>query len=196
MWLASALTLMLWSDPEVAGLLGWVAATATFNLWTWLRVRGMDPQQTREHATSEDTGARIGWLVTMAASLLAIAGVFALIAASGLRAQAWQVALIGVAAIAGSWFTVDMVFTLRYARLYFDHPSGAIDFSGEDDPVYADFAYLGFTIGMCYQVSDTALKTKRIRHVALEHALLSYLLGAVVIAATINLVSQLASTAT
>ena len=43
-------------------------------------------------------------------------------------------------------------------------------------------AYLAFTIGMTFQVSDTDLKTSEIRATALRHALLSYLFGTVVIA--------------
>jgi uncharacterized membrane protein len=40
---------------------------------------------------------------------------------------------------------------------------------------------------MTYRVSDTDLKIKAVRHPALRHALLSYLLGTVIIATTINL---------
>lgn len=46
---------------------------------------------------------------------------------------------------------------------------------------------------MTYQVSDTTLQRRAIRRAALRHALLSFVLGAVVIACTVNLVSQLAS---
>lgn len=42
---------------------------------------------------------------------------------------------------------------------------------------------------MTFQVSDTPLTTDSIRTTALRHALLSYLLGAIVLATTINLVS-------
>jgi uncharacterized membrane protein len=41
-------------------------------------------------------------------------------------------------------------------------------------------------------VSDTDLTGKGFRHTALRHALLSYLLGTVIIAATINLAAGLA----
>ena len=54
-----------------------------------------------------------------------------------------------------------------------------------------DFAYLAFTVGMAYQVSDTNLKTEAIRSTVLRQALLSYLLGAIVLATVINLVSGL-----
>jgi len=44
-------------------------------------------------------------------------------------------------------------------------------------PRFSDFAYLSFTLGMTYQVSDTGLKTTEIRKIVLRHTLLSYLFG-------------------
>jgi len=41
-------------------------------------------------------------------------------------------------------------------------------------------------------VSDTDLRTKAIRHMALGHALLSYLFGSAIIAVSINIVASLA----
>ena len=93
----------------------------------------------------------------------------------------------GIATIVVSWAIVHTIFTLRYAALYYAGPRGCVDFNEDDDPCYADFAYLAFTIGMTYQVSDTDLTSKAIRHTALRHAMLSYLFGTVIIAATINL---------
>ncbi|MBK9726397.1 MAG: DUF1345 domain-containing protein [Actinomycetales bacterium] len=45
---------------------------------------------------------------------------------------------------------------------------------------------------MTYQVSDTELKTPRLRRIVLAHTMLSYVVGTVIIAATINLVAGLA----
>ena len=87
---------------------------------------------------------------------------------------------------------VHTVFALRYASLYYRESKRGADFHDPDAPEYGDFAYLAFTIGMTYQVSDTDLTTKSMRHAALRHALLSYLLGTVVIAATVNLAAGLA----
>jgi uncharacterized membrane protein len=70
-------------------------------------------------------------------------------------------------------------------------PAGGIDFNQQEQPRYSDFAYLAFTIGMTFQVSDTDLETSALRAAALRHALLSYLLGAVILATTINLVAGL-----
>jgi uncharacterized membrane protein len=77
--------------------------------------------------------------------------------------------------------------------LYFAVPDGAIDFGSPDHlvPDYRDFAYFSFTIGMTFQVSDTSIGSASIRGVVLRHSILSYLFGAVILAAAVNLVSSL-----
>jgi uncharacterized membrane protein len=50
---------------------------------------------------------------------------------------------------------------------------------------------MAFTIGMTYQVSDTNVRTPDVRATVLRHGLLSFLLGAVVLATTVNLVASL-----
>jgi uncharacterized membrane protein len=52
---------------------------------------------------------------------------------------------------------------------------------------------VAFTVGMTYQVSDTEIGLTSIRAAVLRHALVSYLLGAVVLAVTINLIAGLGS---
>jgi uncharacterized membrane protein len=44
---------------------------------------------------------------------------------------------------------------------------------------------------MTFQVSDTDLMVKRVRRVALRHALLSYLYGTVIVAITVSTVAGL-----
>lgn len=50
---------------------------------------------------------------------------------------------------------------------------------------------MALTIGMTFQVSDTNLTSKSIRRIALTHAALSYLFGAVIVALVINVVASL-----
>lgn len=54
-----------------------------------------------------------------------------------------------------------------------------------------DFAYVALTLGMTFQVSDTELQNSDIRATALRHALLSYVFGAVILAAAVNLIAGL-----
>jgi uncharacterized membrane protein len=100
-------------------------------------------------------------------------------------------AALAVASVALSWTVVQTVFTLHYARLYYSHPPGGIGFNQDAPPRYSDFAYLAFTVGMTFQVSDTELRTAAMRAATLRQALLSYLLGAVILATAINLVAGL-----
>ena len=64
---------------------------------------------------------------------------------------------------------------------------------GSEPPSYRDFAYVAFTIGMTYQVSDTTLRDRRFRRAVLNHALLSYVFGVVIVATSINLIAGLVS---
>ena len=97
---------------------------------------------------------------------------------------------LAIGSVALAWISVHTVYVLRYARLYYSQPEGGIDFHGEP-PGYADFAYLGLTIGMTFQVSDTDLTGKRVRRTALHHALLSYVFGTVIVAITVSSVGSL-----
>jgi hypothetical protein len=77
---------------------------------------------------------------------------------------------------------------------HFRFKPGGIAFGAEDGlqhPGYRDFAYVAFTIGMCYQVSDTTLRDPQIRHTVLAHAVLSYVFGVVIVAGSVNLISGL-----
>src|SRR5438477_359078 len=81
--------------------------------------------------------------------------------------------LAAVANVLLSWTVVHTVFTLRYAHVYYGH-GGGIEFHDDRQPDYGDFAYVAFTVGMTYQVSDTDLAGKTIRMMVLRHALLSF----------------------
>jgi uncharacterized membrane protein len=58
-------------------------------------------------------------------------------------------------------------------------------------PDYSDFAYVAFTIGMTFQISDTDLAKRPIRRTVLHHAFLSYLFGSVILAITVSLVASI-----
>lgn len=179
---------------EYAPAAGWFVAAAVFGIWTFFVVHDMDGDETQRHATQEDPTLRMTHGVLVVASVASVGGVGYLLIASSDQGSADPIAAgVGIAAVAASWSLVHTLYTLRYARLYCGaSPPGGVDFNQDEPPTYADFAYLAFTLGMTYQVSDTDLKTRSIRSTALHQALLSYLLGAVVLAVVINLVASLA----
>ena len=177
---------------QTAALIGWNVAAIVFILWIWLIVRGMDGAATAQHVVIEDLSRATADLILILASVISLIGVgLALLEGSDTGGPA-KAMIVGVASVSVilSWATVHTVFMLRYARLYYTG-GGGIDFNDDRAPGYMDFAYLAFTIGMTYQVSDTSIGSKTIRRTALYHAYMSYLFGTVVVAMTINIVAGL-----
>jgi len=175
-------------------LAGWVTAAAVYVVWTQLILHGMDAEQTCNWATREDPTRWVADAVIVSASVASLAGVGYVVAAgSHSGARALEGAIVGILTVAASWFAVHTLYTVHYARLYYSDDPGGIDFHDPEPPRFRDFAYVAFTVGMTYQVSDTEIGLTSIRATVLRHALLSYLLGAVVLAVTINLIAGLGS---
>lgn len=180
---------------QTVPLLAWSATAMTYVASVWLKIARLDPVATSAVATAEDPRRATADLLLLVASVISLAAVIVGIIKAGSSHGAERAVLLaaGIATIVVSWGVVHTIFTLRYAALYYSGGDGGIDF--HDDaakPSYVDFAYMAFTIAMTYQVSDTDITTKEIRHTALRHALLSYVFGTVIIAATINLAAGLA----
>src|SRR5664280_205206 len=179
-----------------APLIGWDILAVVFCAWVWSTVWRLDAKSTASHAQSENPGRDLADVVLLGAAVASLIAVGVVLFGAGhangsLKYLQAGLALVSVS-VSVSWTLVHTVFTLRYARLYYSGRAGGIDFNEADPPQYSDFAYLSFTIGMTFQVSDTNIESKQIRRMALRHAWLSYPLGVVIISASINLVAGLA----
>ena len=175
-------------------LIGWDVLALVFCTWTWSAIWRLDAPATADHANREDPNREQTDLVLLGAVIASLIAVGAVLFGAG-HANGdtkYLQAGLAVASVFVSWTLVHTVFTLRYAQLYYVGLVGGIDFNETDPPQYSDFAYLAFTIGMTFQVSDTDIKSKQIRRTALRHAWFSFPLSAVIIATSINLVSGLA----
>jgi uncharacterized membrane protein len=189
---AAALVLVLGASWSVAALSASDFAALVFVVWVWLTVAGSDAATTARIARAEDasrTGAEAILVGAGGASLVAVIFTLAQAGHAGPPGRGLLTAL-AIGSVALAWTSVHTVYVLRYARLYYSPPEGGIDFNGET-PDYVDFAYLGLTIGMTFQVSDTDLTGKRVRRVALHHALLSYVFGTGIVATTVSAVAAL-----
>ena len=178
---------------------GWIVAAGVYLVWTWMLLFGMDGDETAAHVRKrrEDGTPLVSHVVVLIASAAGLSGVAYLLAATDDGQRRIGEALVGILSVIASWLAIHTTFTLRYAMLFYTEPrhdldAEAIDYHQARQPCYKDFAYLAFTVGMTYQVSDTDLGSARIRGSVLGHALVSFLLGAVVLASTINLVLALA----
>ena len=188
---ATASPFLIWG---LAALVAWDATVLVLIGWIWVAVGRMDAEQTRSHATREDETRGSTRVLLILASCASLVGVlFALVRASTATGTTKVIdTVVGVATVLCSWALVHTLYTLRYAHLFYsDHPGG-IDFKDDGEPpAYADFAYVAFTVGMTFQVSDTDIQSAAIRRAVLRQALLSYLFGTVIVASAINVVAGL-----
>jgi uncharacterized membrane protein len=183
--------------PSLAPLAGYDVAALVYLVRVWSTIWPLDAEGTAALAGREDPtrpAADLVLLVAAVASLGAVAVAIVQSHTSHGSVQGIEVGM-GVSSVVVSWLLVHTLFTLKYARLYYggDGDEGGVDFEHHVRPPYSDFAYLAFTIGMTFQVSDTDLQSAEYRRLALRHGLLSYLFGAVILAASINLVAGLAN---
>ena len=175
-----------------AGAVGWIAACITYILWVWIHLWPLDSDEIRAHATRDDPGIVSSDLLVLSASVASLAAVALVLirASNSSGGAAVAISAVAMVSLALSWFLIHTLYAQRYAREYYAHPEGGIDFPSDDDadPIFSDFAYLAFDLGQTYQISDTTLRSTKLRRVVLRHTLLSYLFGTVILAAAINVV--------
>jgi uncharacterized membrane protein len=179
---------------QFAAIVGWAAACLVYVGWVWLSVGRLDAAGTKESATREDPTRGVADVLALLASVASLAAVITLLIQGQNAHGAAKVAIpiLAIVSILLSWFLVHTLFMLRYAKLYYVDDNGGVNFNQDEPPQYTDFAYLAFTLGATFQVSDTNIEKHNIRVTVLRHALLSYLFGSVILAATVNLVAGLA----
>jgi uncharacterized membrane protein len=178
-------TLVGGAQWPIAVSAAWGTTALVIVALVWVRIVGMDGAATKAHARAEDFSR-----ATTVASLVAV-GYLLVGAGNSEGTDKALLILLAIAVVAVSWTAVHTLYTVRYGDLYYRDPIGGIDFNGDDLPDYWDFAYLAFTIGMTFQVSDTSLTSKRMRRTAVRHALLSFVFVAVIVALAINTVASL-----
>jgi uncharacterized membrane protein len=188
---------LLWFVPwGMAVVAGWDAAALAFLISVWPIIIRANSSHAAQLATREDETRGSATVLLLAASVASLLGVgFALLLA-GQESGPLKALLVGLAVLTVvlSWTVVNTVFTLRYADQHFGSGVAGIAFGdsdGPETPSYRDFAYVAFTIGMCYQVSDTTVRDRRIRRTVLSHALLSYVFGVAIVGGSVNLIAGL-----
>ncbi|MFF0524079.1 DUF1345 domain-containing protein [Actinomadura nitritigenes] len=175
---------------HVSLLVGWVLATGTILTWVWWLSWSQGPEDTKLLAEAEGDARS-----TDAAVLLASVASVAIEADAQIRYAGQQDALsvaaviLVVVAVVLSWALVNTVFAFRYARLYYEDADGGIDFQQTVPPSYSDFAYMAFTLGAAFAVSESQPADTRIRRTVLGHALLAYAFGTGILAVAISLVT-------
>jgi uncharacterized membrane protein len=192
--LASGVVVALLWSPELLPLVSWTVTATIALVWVWRQCWSQGAAGT-ERVAEEESRARstdVAVVLAAVASLVAIG--LAMERSSGQKdAVAITSVVLGMVSAVLSWTLVNMVFALKYARLYYidELYMSGINFQQEEPPAYSDFAYMAFTMGMAFAVAETQPTNPHVRKVALGHTLLAYLFGTGILTVAIDLVTSL-----
>jgi uncharacterized membrane protein len=182
-------------------MISWDMFSLTMITMSTITFLSMKPRQIRLLVKNQDASRPVVFLIVLISTVSSLLGILILL----LNKQQWLLnkyveTLIYICGINLSWLLLHIIFTYRYAHLYYENiqsPEGsyipALDIPNESNPDYLDFAYFSFVIGMTFQVSDISISSRQIRRLALLHGLLSFLFNTVIVALSINVIIDLKS---
>jgi uncharacterized membrane protein len=178
-------------------LIGWDVGIALYLWQTHAMMLRADIAHIRMRASVQDEGAIIILVLTIAAALASLVAIVFELGGSkqATHEQAIIQVLLGMATILLSWSFVHTIFTLHYAHEYYgergDGKIGGLNFPDDKKPDYRDFLYFSLVIAMTSQVSDVAVTSKVIRRMVAVHGVLSFFFNLIVLALTVNMISNL-----
>lgn len=172
-----------------------ITAWSYLALMGWLMARASHVR-VRQLAEQEDRGA-VALLVLMTvaavASLAAIVLELATVRDLSAERRLLHYALTAITLL-GSWFLVGILFTLHYARVYYQSPAAARALRFPDaalEPDYWDFLYFSFTIAVAAQTADVSLAGRPMRKAVLVQSVLSFFFNLAILGLSINLAAGL-----
>ena len=155
-----------------------------------LRVR--DHREMRRDALANDANRPVLLAITVAAMLVVLITIGIQIIDDGTTRAGVKETVI-VTLLLG-WLFANSVYTLHYAHLAYmigtEEGSAGLEFPGTRHPVYSDFAYFAFTLGMTFQTSDVEISDRAIRNTVTWHSLAAFVFNIGVLAFTINVLGS------
>lgn len=173
-------------------MLAFDIAAAAFLISVWPLLQTRDARAMRGYAQRNDANRPLLLGISVAVSLVILVAVFSELAEKA--APRPVVVTLIIATLLLAWLFSNMAYALHYAHVFYTHEAGdgeghdrgGLDFPGTNEPLYWDFVYFSFTLGMTFQTSDTALKSMQFRRIVTLHCLAAFVFNLGVLAFTIN----------
>lgn len=188
-----------------SALTGFDAGAVVFIVGTLRLMHGSQADDMRRRAAANDPDAHV--LLAIALLIVAVVLIAVVVELTGIGGgHGTGLAVSGVTVLL-AWIFTNLLFALHYAHRFYapgeceddddsrgdgdKHDTGGLDFPGDAMPVYSDFAYFSFVLGMTFQVSDVSITSRGMRRIALYHSLAAFLYNIVVIALSVSLIGGL-----
>lgn len=172
-------------------LFGWVVGALIYIALTWYRMLTTDVHRLRRRAAALDFSDSLLLILASGAALASMAGIA--VELHGLRdigpSDIWIRAGVAVSTILISWVFLHTLFTVHYAHRYYAgaHGGEGLTFpENPQEPVFWDFLYFAFTIGVAAQTADVSISSMPMRRLALLHSVLSFFFNTTVLALAVN----------
>ncbi|MBY0334790.1 MAG: DUF1345 domain-containing protein [Acetobacteraceae bacterium] len=180
---------LLGMEREAAVLIGWCIAIIVYAVPTLITMGRAAPESMKRMAERVDESEATVLAASVAGAIALLVGVAWFLSIRSGRLGLLE-GLLPLATIVLSWSFIHLMFAVRYAHEFWQQ-DGGIDFPSEPRPLFSDFLYLSFTIGMTFQTSDVAFTARPMRRIALAQALVSFLFNVVILAAAVNVAAGL-----
>jgi uncharacterized membrane protein len=191
------------TPPAIQFILVWSSFSFSSLVLFWITIIKAESHEVKYIAKRQDSSRTIVFVFVLVAAIISLFAVIFLLKILPDRKAAgyWYHIGFSIISVVLSWTLIHTIFTFRYAHLYYTSRSeekgiekeqeGGLQFPNEDSPDYLDFAYFSFVIGMTFQVSDVAISSRQIRHLALFHGLISFVYNTVILALSVTIIAGL-----
>jgi uncharacterized membrane protein len=172
-------------------LIGWNGAMFVLVPLTYIWMRKLDARALRAKYREEDPTAPVILLVTVIGALLSVMGIVALLSTAKEVPSGQRVAhlILATMTIVNSWALVHTMFTIRYADMFYSVPDGeppVLSFPDTAEPLFWDFVYFSFTIGVACQTADVSTCHTDIRRVVTIHSVIAFVFNLAVLGFALN----------
>jgi len=130
------IALLVITSGRAGPLLGWDVAAPTFCIWTWAGTWPLDATGTSAHSQRENPSRAFADVVLLTAAGASLLTVGAVLFGAGRAPGSLKYVEAGfaLASVFVSWTLVHTVYTLKYARLYYEGTPGGVSFNEDDLP--------------------------------------------------------------
>jgi uncharacterized membrane protein len=188
-----ALTALTAWKPAMRGLVGWDLGIGLYVILAIEMMARGDAHQIRRRAATQDEGAIVILVLTVATAVASLLAIVALLGTSTTGAPQRRSIDLAIVTIGLSWVFIHTMFALHYAHEFYEE--GAVPRlafpGGDQEPDYWDFVYFSLVIGMTAQVADVGIKTKEIRRTVAAHGVVSFFFNVALLALTVNIAASL-----
>jgi uncharacterized membrane protein len=176
---------------EEAVVFGFNIASLAFiaaSIPLWLEDR---PDEARRRGARDDGGRTVLLIISTAVLAAVVAALARMIQTR--EAVTMPDLLEVIATLILAWLFVNLIYAHHYGHLYYDQEErgdvGGLNFPGKGEPVFADFCYFAFAVGMTSATSDVNIESRRMRRAVTLHGLLAFVFNLGIMALVINVLS-------